>query len=213
LIEMEEVIRVEPAPAPESPSPVEAVPAEPEAVSESPPPADGASREDLASVPSPETEEEEGGLTIAERLQPRLGDPRVWEPIPSRYRSLSAFEQAELMVLGMLQSWNDSMAVATARSDAAQDWTYTDAEGRRWGLAPGRLFLGDFSIPLPAIDFVQRGLIEDRLIEDWTAADLARGAATAQIRQTWLDRARAIRERMEAERADPPARAEAGAGG
>jgi len=143
--------------------------------------------------------EEESGLTIAERLQPRMGDPRVWAPIPSGSLELSDAENAELILLGMLQSWNDSMAVAEALSEQARDWTFTDSSGRRWGLGPGRLYLGDFSIPLPAFEFAP-GLIEDRLDAGWIAGDLARGAAAAAIQETWSDRARAIRQRMEAER-------------
>ena len=147
--------------------------------------------------------EEEDRLTVAERLQPRIVDPRLWLPLSPELLGLTDLERAQLLLRGMIQSWNDSMAVAEALSERATDWTYTDGEGRRWGLSPGRLHLGDFSIPLPlslAPPPGRRDALADRqLIRD----DIARGAATAAIRETWTERARAIRARMEEERSGP----------
>jgi hypothetical protein len=197
LIELREfalrdpILVVDPLPAIESPPP--------ESAPDDPSPDDSAPTADALPPPVGDGFGEEEELTIAERLQPRLGDPRVWAPIPSDYMELSDAENAEIILLGMLQSWNDSMAVAEALSDQARDWTFTDSSGRRWGLGPVRLYLGDFSIPLPAFEFAP-GLIEDRLNAGWIAGDLARGAAAAAIQETWSTRARVIRERMEAER-------------
>ncbi len=157
-------------------------------------------------TPATEPEEDEEGLTVAEQLRPRIIDPRVWAPLDPDYTQLTDEERAQLLLQGMIQSWNDSIAVAEALSERATDWTYTDDEGRRWGLSPGRLHLGDFSIPLPFSFALPPGrreaLAERQLIRD----DLARGAATAIIRETWAERARAIRERLEAERAPPDPR-------
>jgi hypothetical protein len=152
-----------------------------------------------------EEEEEEGedGLTVAERLQPRIVDSRLWLPLSGEYLGLTDEERAQILLRGMIRSWNDSMAVAEALSQRAMDWTYTDEEGRRWGLSPGRLHLGDFSIPIPfalAPPPGRRNVLADRqLIRD----DIARGAVTSVIRETWAERARAIRERLEADRAPP----------
>jgi hypothetical protein len=147
-----------------------------------------------------EEAEEEPTLTLAERLQPRMGDPKIWAGIAPSHTELTDFERAELLLHGMIQSWNDSLAVAEALADRGRDWTYTDSDGGRWGLASGRLYLGDFSIPLPFTFDVspdrRRAWAERR----WTAQDLARGAATAAIREEWVDRARIMRERLEAER-------------
>ena len=72
--------------------------------------------------------------------------------------------------------------------------------GRRWGLASGRLYLGDFSVPLPFSFEVSPDQRREWAGRQWLAQDLAQGAVVAQIRETWADRARAIRERLEAER-------------
>ena len=157
-------------------------------------------------TPADEPEEDEEGLTVAERLRPRIIEPRIWAPLNPDYTQLTDQERAQLLLRGMIRSWNDSIAVAEALSERATDWTYTDDEGRRWGLSPGRLHLGDFSIPLPFSFALPPGrreaLAERQLIRD----DLARGAATAIIRETWAERARAIRERLEAERVPPDPR-------
>lgn len=157
----------------------------------------------LEAEPAPaldEDEEAERRRALVELLTPQPGDPRLWAPLEEDYLELTDEERAQLMLHGMIRNWSDSVAVAAALSDAATDWTYTDDEGRRWGLSPGRLHLGDFSIPLPFQFSGPRTLLEDRMYEEWTIRDLTRGAAAQVIRETWAERARAIRERMDAER-------------
>lgn len=202
-------LREEPETEPEShPLPPPALPEPPpdpapDAVAADPSPPGADPADAVAEIPGTDEEDDEAeGLSLAERLQPRLGDPRVWAPIPAEFTELTEFERAEILLRGMLQSWNDSVAMAQALSDRAGDWTYTDASGRRWGLGPGRLYLGDISIPLPQFEFAP-GLIEDRLDRGGIQADLARGAVSEALRETWSDRARVIRERMEADRSPP----------
>jgi len=151
--------------------------------------------EDEAVAPPPEYRR-----SVAERLRPRLGDPRLWVPMDRDAADLTDHERAELLLRGMIQDWNDSMAVAAALAADATDWTYTDDEGRRWGLSPGRLHLGDFSIPLPFGFQASQGLREQWMIREWQDQDLARAARANAIRETWAERAREIRRRMEAER-------------
>jgi hypothetical protein len=96
------------------------------------------------------------------------------------------------------------MAIALALSNRATDWTYTDGEGRRWGLSPGRLHLGDFSIPLP-FSFggsMEQTMLRRRELEEleWIRQDLQRARIQGEIQEVWVERARAIRERVEAER-------------
>jgi len=165
------------------------------------PPAADVPAEDPVDVEVAEPEmDDEDRRHIAERLQPQPGDPRLWAPLDQDYMDLSDEERAQLMLRGMLQDWNDSMAVAAALSDAARDWTYTDEEGRRWGLSPGRLHLGDFSVPLPFTFDTPPGLRDRARDRQWILEDLARGAASQAIRETWAERAREIRRRMDEER-------------
>jgi hypothetical protein len=101
----------------------------------------------------------------------------------------------------MIRSWNDSVAVAVALSGEATDWTYTDEEGRRWGLSPGRLHLGDFSIPLPFSFQLPPGR-RDEVMARGTGRSrtILRGAPPPRS-GSWAERAREIRERMDEERA------------
>ena len=55
-----------------------------------------------------------------------------------------------LRFLARLEVLNDSAAAAAEAAAEATDWTYTDEEGRRWGISPGKLHLGDLTLPLPS---------------------------------------------------------------
>jgi len=164
--------------------------------------------ESRSGVPSPVGRVEEAvpaegpprSATVVERLQPSMGDPRLWAPVDREILALTDEERAELLLRGMIRTWNDSIAVAAALSGQATDWTYTDDEGRRWGLSPGRLHLGDFSIPLPFSFQIPPGRREALARRQWEIDDIERGAVSAQIRETWAERAREIRERMDRER-------------
>jgi len=139
--------------------------------------------------------------TAAERLRPQMGDPRIWAPLDRSFLDLTDEERAEIYLRGMIRSWNDSVAVAVALSGEATDWTYTDDQGRRWGLSPGRLHLGDFSIPLPLSFQLPPGRRDEVMRRDWEIQDILRGVASAEVRASWAERAREIRERMDEERA------------
>lgn len=144
--------------------------------------------------------EEEDRRTAAERLRPQMGDPRLWAPLERSLLDLSEAERAEIILRTMVLDWNDSLAVAVALSGDATDWTFTDEEGRRWGLSPGRLHLGDFSIPLPLSFQVPPGRREEFARRDWEIRDILRGTASAEVRRSWAERAREIRQRMDEER-------------
>ncbi len=151
--------------------------------------------------------------TAWERLQPQMGDPRLWAPLSRDYADLTDEERAELLLRAMIRDWNDSVAVAVALSGEATDWTFTDEQGRRWGLSPGRLHLGDFSIPLPVSFQMPQARRNDMMVRDWEVRDILRGSATAEVRQSWAERAREIRERLDAERARAQSGSGSGSGG
>lgn len=160
---------------------------------------------DTVQAEGSESEAEGDDLSLAERLQPRMRDPRLWAPLEREYTDLTDEERAQLLMRGMIQDWNDSVAVAVALAEEARDWTFTDDEGRRWGLGPGgRLHLGEFSVPIPFSIGVPPGRRDEWLERQQIRDDLARGAATAAIRETWAERARAIRQRLETERGQAP---------
>ncbi len=147
-----------------------------------------------------EVETDEERRHIAERLQPQTPDGRLWAPLDADYMDLTEEEKAQLLLYGMMQDWNDSVAVAAAMAERARDWTVTDSEGRRWGISSGQLHLGDYSVPLPFSFDVPVAPGSTAAHRQWVYEDLIRGAATQAIRETWAERAQEIRRRMDEER-------------
>ena len=80
------------------------------------------------------------------------------------------------------------------------DWTYTDDDGKRWGVSPGRIHLGDITLPLPfgfGTAVGKRDEVNDLL---WQWDELYRQGVRAEVAETWRDRAEAIRMRRDRER-------------
>jgi hypothetical protein len=98
----------------------------------------------------------------------------------------------------------DSIEAAEAAGRRATDWTYTDAQGRRWGVSPGQIHLGGITIPLPfGFSGPRTADASRRAMEDaQIAAQADRAGASAVLK----DRAAEIRRRRDAERARARAR-------
>jgi hypothetical protein len=139
------------------------------------------------------------GPTAAERLRPRAGDLRLWAPVDPEIIALSEEEIMRLLLSAELEGVADSMALAEEMARRGLDWTYTDDEGKRWGISPGVLHLGDVTLPLPSFGASpwNREQNADRL---WAWDDIERGAARKGVQDVWRERAEAIRRRRDAER-------------
>lgn len=195
-----EVVRL-----PETAARLESVPEEPrEPETQSPP-------EDPQPVPSGTDEPEEpageesaeGVPTAAERLRPPstgTGDARIWRPVAPERTALSAEERARLRVYGRLENLADSLLTEEERARAAREWTYTDEDGKQWGVTPGKIHLGGITVPLP-FSFSRPPSAEDAATS-WEWGDVRRGAGAARVWESWDERSEAIRERKNAERAD-----------
>jgi len=144
------------------------------------------------------------GPTEAERFRPRLQDRRVWAPLDRDINDLTAEQIMELGLQGRVAEWQDSMAAAAAAESALTDWTRTDAQGRKWGVSEGQLHLGDVTLPLPFAFGTPVGRRDEIRERAWEWEEITRGAASGEIRDSWKDRARAIRERRDRERAQNP---------
>jgi hypothetical protein len=167
----------------------------------------------IVAPPGVEPTEGPPAPTAAERIRPKAEDLRFWAPVSPERTELSPEERMRLQLIAELEAMNDSAAIAAARAARATDWTYTDEEGKRWGVSPGKLHLGDLTIPLPfgfGTSAAQRERAEDRL---WAWDEIERGAATGVLNNTWKERDRAIRERMNALRNADTTRTGGGGGG
>lgn len=141
------------------------------------------------------------GPTEAERFRPQLKDARIWAPLDRSINDLTAEQRMELGLQGAIEAWQDSMAVAAEAERALTDWTRTDAQGKRWGVADGQLHLGDVTLPLPFAFGTPVGRRDEIRRRQWEWEEITRGAAGGEVRDSWKDRAKAIRERRDRERA------------
>jgi len=141
------------------------------------------------------------GPTAAERLRPRLADGRLWRPLPPEFYELTLEQREELLVADRLTAWLDSAAVARAAEEALTDWTFTDGNGGRWGISPGKIHLGDVTLPLPLNFGTPVGKRDENAKLVWQWEEIMRQAARADVEITWRERAEAIRARRDAERA------------
>ena len=147
-------------------------------------------------------EPEEGytGPTIAELLRPRAGDPRIWAPVDRDLIRLTEEERLRLLLAIEIEAMTDSAAIMEELARRAMDWTYTDDEGKKWGVSPGKIHLGDLTLPMPFGFSAPPGSMEEIQGRLWEWDVINRGASSAAARRTWREADEAIRRRKEAAR-------------
>lgn len=138
----------------------------------------------------------------AERLRAGQGDPRLWQGLDPSVGEPTVEEVARLRLLTAIESMNDSALIAAERAARATDWTYTDDDGNRWGVSPGKLHLGKVSIPLPFGFGPPPDYSGDQARRAFEFADIDRAAGTRAAREAWKERLEAMRERREQRRAE-----------
>jgi len=94
---------------------------------------------------------ETGGESNAQRLIPRFIDGRIWfdprDPLLFGER-LARFARADSAVRAILRDWLDSLRLTDEQRRRAVDWTF-EKDGKRWGISPDGIHLGDITIPIP----------------------------------------------------------------
>ncbi len=136
-------------------------------------------------------------LSAAERLRPAPKNRRLWAPVDPAFTQLTAEQRMSLALAGHLKAWEDSVAAADSAAAAATDWTFTDKEGRKWGVTPGTLHLGGLTLPLPFNFGTPPGHRAENELRTWEWNDIQRQAADGAVRAGWKERAKAIRERRD----------------
>jgi hypothetical protein len=125
-------------------------------------------------------------------------DQRLWTMDPEAARFTPA-QLSQLQVLWAILDMNDSLAAAEASARRMTDWTFTDAGGGKWGISQGKIHLGDITLPLPIFGAPAGSDASERA---WVDGEIARGAAAAAARANMNERIKAIRERIDRERAE-----------
>lgn len=141
-------------------------------------------------------------LTGAELLRPRLSDERVWRPIDPRLTDLSLEQREELALRGRIADFVDSLEAAQAAEARLTDWTFTDSDGKRWGAADGKIYLGDVVLPGTFLFGVPVGKRDEVAQRRWQWDEIMRQGARYDVEEAWKSRQEAIRERVDRERAE-----------
>jgi hypothetical protein len=140
--------------------------------------------------------------TPAERLRPGFGDPRLWEraeapPPPVK----SDLDIARERVYARLEMLNDSAAAEAAAAGRATDWTFTDKDGKKWGISPGKVHLGGVTLPLPIGFSPSPDQAREGRERDARAGEIKDHADRARVRGSIQDQARTTREQRDRDRA------------
>ncbi|MCE2398258.1 MAG: hypothetical protein J4F34_04330 [Gemmatimonadetes bacterium] len=155
--------------------------------------------------------EEDGGAALprwtpAQSALERLrisegGDPRLWQPLDPDLIGPSPEQIMALRVAIAIEAAADSAVARAEEARRSLDWSYTDEEGGRWGVSPGKLHLGDLTIPLPFGFGPPPDVNGDRAEMAFRTADVDRAASTLAVRRSWEERREAMMKRREELRA------------
>ena len=140
-------------------------------------------------------------MSAAERLRLGPGDPRLWRPIDPELTAPSPEHVLETMLAIAIRESNDSIARAIEAARAATDWTHTDEDGKRWGVSPGKIHLGDITIPLPFGFGPPPDYSGDRAEMAFRLLDIERAASRGAVQRSWKERREAMKKRREELRA------------
>ena len=143
-------------------------------------------------------------LSGAELLRPRLTDERLWRPIDPRLTDLTLEQREELALRGRIADFVDSLEAAQAAEARLTDWTFTDSDGKRWGVADGKIYLGDVVLPGTHLFGVPVGKRDEVAQRQWQWDEIMRQGARYDVEEAWKARQDAIRERRDRERAETP---------
>ncbi|HEY0035094.1 MAG TPA: hypothetical protein VGB66_00330 [Longimicrobium sp.] len=129
-------------------------------------------------------------------LSPEYGDPRLAvtpQAIPER--KLNDEERYRRHLESRINGLNDSIAGEAAYQRSLLDWTFRDAQGRRWGLDNGRAVIGGRSVPLPRGPPPPRDREEEQRTERDQRREMDRQEEDVSRERHLRERGRAIRER------------------
>ncbi len=143
------------------------------------------------------------GITNAERLRPREGDPRLWEdfadrPLPEYLED--RFARAEGVIRARLGAMLDSLALSEEQRRRALEWLFGEGD-QQWGVTPDGIVLGGMVIPMNvgALFEAEGPLGRELRQEARDLADIQRQDFEADIQRVQQERLGEMRRRSEEE--------------
>ena len=171
----------------------------------------------VISEPSPTAQPTEGvgdagpgrGGSIRDRLAVPVPDARLFAPVTAPMEDAPATvgpAASRSRLAERVRQYNDSLFGEVAAAERATDWTVKGEDGKRWGISPGKIHLGDITLPLPFGFSTPPGRRDDvnARIATWDAIE--QQDARARVKDTFEDRVKEIRARKERERAEAKTR-------
>ena len=143
----------------------------------------------------------EGGRSAGERFSGAAQNPLLFAPPAGQPPAAAGPAAARARLADRVREINDSIMAEQLAAERATDWTFTDKDGKRWGISPGKLHLGDVTIPLGQSAFTPGPGRRDEfnaLVRNWN--EIEQQASRAVVTDNIKDRVKAIRERKDKER-------------
>lgn len=147
----------------------------------------------------------------ARGLGPAFSDPRLWDRRSPDPATGEDFGLERDLAHYRMRKWAETDAARPRAVTGMTDWTTEGEDGRVWGLSPGRIHLGSWTIPTCGGSGVdpadcgfglppgRRDAYDDWM---WRYGAIERQAGRHRIEALWKQRAAAIRGRRDAERGD-----------
>jgi len=143
------------------------------------------------------------GLTNAERLTPREGDPRLWEdftdrPMPEYLEDRLAL--AEGTIRARLGAMLDSLQLSEEQRRRAVEWLFGEGD-QQWGVTPDGLILGGMVIPMNvgALFEAEGPLGRELRLEQRDLEDIQRQDFRTDVERAQQERLDEMRRRSEEE--------------
>ena len=156
--------------------------------------------------PVPSTGADDGlGLTNAERLQTREGDPRLWEDFSDRSLPIyleDRFAAAEGVIRSRLSAMLDSLELSEEERRRALEWLVGEGD-QQWGVTPDGLVLGGMVIPMNvgALFQAEGPLGRELRQQERDRQDIQRQDFEADVQRVQQERVEEMRQRTEEEAA------------
>ncbi|MBW3571756.1 MAG: hypothetical protein KY467_11665 [Gemmatimonadetes bacterium] len=136
-------------------------------------------------------------------LGPEFGDPRlVVRPGAVAEAPVEDVERYRRHFEGRIQALNDSISGEAERQRRANDWTFTDRNGNRWGIDERGVVANGKHVPTPRPGFgrPQRDREDEARRERAQRGEIDRQAETIERDRHLRERGQATRERADRER-------------